>query len=115
MRKSQQVVQFDPRGNGWLVRESADADSSPPHVPTTSHWAPAPERSRSPTLTMRSQLSPPPNPPPPQRRTPFAPIDANQAALVNEIRQLEKQVAGLKQIVKLQNKLNSGLTRALGS
>lgn len=114
VRKSQQVVQFDPLGGGWALGFSADASTPPPHIPRDSasqRWLapPPPLRLTTSPPLQRSTTSPALAP-----RRPLAPIcNANERVLCAEIAALEKRVEKLSHVCVVTQKLNSALCREL--
>ena len=106
MRRSQTAVPFDAHGHGWAVRESADADSPPPHVADRCWSAfapPSPVRAVSPILPPVRVVSPIL---PPVRRPPLVAVTtANERALIEEIKMLERTVKRLSLVFHQQNRL----------
>ena len=118
VRKSQQVVKFDPSGGGWAVRMSANADSPPPHLargPTSSRWlAPPPPLRPTTSPPLQRSATAPALPPAPATRRPLAPIvNANERALCAEIRMLEQQVKKLSHVCIATQKINAALCAQL--
>lgn len=118
VRKSQQVVKFDPLGGGWAMRLSADADSPPPHLargPPSTRWlAPPPPLHRTTSPLLQRSATAPALPPAPATRRPLAPIvNANERALCAEIRALEAKVEKLSTVCIATQKVNAALCRQL--
>ena len=102
VRRSQQIVKFDPCGLGWNVRDSVDENSSPAHTPKSFRTilisqAPEPTRSVSPTL------------PPRRSSRVLQPVsNVNELVLCKEIGKLETEIEALRKHAKAQDRLISG-------
>lgn len=127
VRRSQQVVAYDPTGNGWAVRASVGADSPPPHAaagsPRGPRWParlPSPPRSVSPSFSPRSDrllrrspsvpvlpLTPvlPPVPPPVRTSSTAPGGPAPRRAPLRDVTNTNEKTL-CKEIATLESKLN---------
>ena len=113
MRKSQAPVLFDHKGRGWDLRESADENSPPPHAAVCG-WGALPPLVRTVSPSMKrladaDALLPPEGGLP--RRVLADVQNANECALKNEIRELEKRVANLNAVFEKVLTVNRVLVR----
>lgn len=100
VRKSAQIVNFNRFADGWQIRESADENSSPPHL--LKQPLPPPIRCTSPKLTNRNSVRP----------SVLQPIsNVNELTLIKELGVLEHQNAALKRAYYLQGKIVDGFCK----
>ena len=115
VRRSQEIVRFDPCGRGWSVRASVDENSPPPHV--VSNWTEAPS-----PLSPLGTLPPsptrsvsPPNLPPRRGPKPSAVLcpvhNVNELVLKREVAMLETKLAAAERAYKIQETLIVGFCR----